>query len=184
MNKFEVIGNLGADAEVKTENGKKFVSLSIADTRRRKKEDGTVQESTVWVSATINGDGGNLLPYLVKGVKVWASGEMTVRTYHSEKQRALVAGINLFVRDIELVDTKVDDVPRDVYDVDGVAHRVSKFYHTDTVKNVSVYDRQGREFKVDGNGWIFAVQATPADTTATNQPETEETKTTTKNTKK
>ena len=173
MNKFEVIGNLGADAEVKTENGKKFVSLSIADTRRRKKGDGTVQESTVWVSATINGDGGNLLPYLVKGVKVWASGEMTVRTYHSEKQHALVAGINLFVRDIELVDTKVDDVPRDVYDVDGVAHRVSKFYHTDTVKNVSVYDRQGREFKVDGNGWIFAVQPTPADTTATAQNETE-----------
>ena len=30
MNHFEVIGNLGANAEVKNENGKKFVSLRIA----------------------------------------------------------------------------------------------------------------------------------------------------------
>ena len=47
MNKLEVIGNLGADAEVKVENGKKFVSLSIADTRRRKKADGTTEEKTM-----------------------------------------------------------------------------------------------------------------------------------------
>ena len=157
MNKLEVIGNLGADAEVKTENGKKFVSLSIADTRRRKKSDGTVQESTMWISATINGDGGELLKYLVKGTKVWATGDMEVRTYHSEKQRALVAGVKMFVRDIQLISTNVDDVPRDLYDEDGVAHHVSKHFYCDTAKEKNLYNRSGEEFTCDKSGWVTKV---------------------------
>lgn len=166
MNRFEVIGNLGADAEVKNENGKKFVSLSIADTRRRKKDDGTVTESTLWVSATINGDGGELLKYLVKGTKVWATGEMEVRTYHSEKQRALVAGVKLFVRDIQLISTNVDEVPRDLYDIDGVAHHVGKFYYCDTAKKQQLYSRNGDAFNVDEGGWVKreVAQATDAAT--------------------
>lgn len=157
MNKLEVIGNLGADAEVKTENGKKFVSLSIADTRRRKKSDGTVAESTMWISATINGDGGELLKYLVKGTKVWATGDMEVRTYHSEKQRALVAGVKMFVRDIQLISTNVDDVPRDLYDEDGVAHHVSKHFYCDTAKEKTLYNRSGEEFTCDKSGWVTKV---------------------------
>ena len=154
MNRLEVIGNLGADAEVKTENGKKFVSLSIADTRRRKKADGTIQESTMWVSATINGDGGELLKYLVKGTKVCAIGDMEVRMYHSEKQRALVAGVKMFVRDIQLISTNVDDVPRDLYDADGVAHHVTKHFYCDTAKKKELYNRSGEVFTCDKQGWV------------------------------
>ena len=157
MNKLEVIGNLGADAEVKVENGKKFVSLSIADTRRRKKADGTTEEKTMWVSATINGDGGELMKYLVKGVKVWATGDMEVRTYHSEKQRCLVAGVKMFVRDIQLISTNVDDVPRDLYDKDGVAHRVTKHFYCDTAKEKQLYNRAGEGFTVDKQGWVAKV---------------------------
>lgn len=157
MNKLEVIGNLGADAEVKVENGKKFVSLSIADTRRRKKADGTIEEKTMWVSATINGDGGELMKYLVKGVKVWATGDMEVRTYHSEKQRCLVAGVKMFVRDIQLISTNVDDVPRDLYDEDGVAHRVTKHFYCDTAKEKQLYNRAGECFAVDKQGWVAKV---------------------------
>lgn len=154
MNRLEVIGRLGADAEVKTENGSKFVSLSIADTRRVKKQDDTHEEKTLWVSATINGDGGNLLPYLVKGAIVSAIGEMDVRTYHSEKQRALVAGVKLFIRDISLISTNVDDVPRDLYDQDGIAHHVAKYYYCDTAKGKTLYSRNGTNFESDTNGWV------------------------------
>lgn len=171
MNRLEVIGNLGADAEVKTENGSKFVSLSIADTRRVKKQDGSYEEKTLWISATINGDGGNLLPYLVKGAKVSAIGEMDVRTYHSEKQRALVAGVKLFIRDISLISTNVDDVPRDLYDKDGVAHHVGKFYYCDTAKGKTLFSRNGTNFVSDPNGWVTPVpnqvpQEPAAETTA------------------
>lgn len=158
MNRFEVIGNLGANAEVKTENGKKFVSLRIADTKVRTKEDGTRTEETTWVSATINGDGGNLMPYLIKGAKVSAIGEIVVHTYHSEKQRALVAGIKLFVRDISLISTNVDDVPRDLYDTDGVAHRVNKFYNCETKHSAELFARNGDRFTSDENGWITKAQ--------------------------
>ena len=154
MNRLEVIGNLGADAEVKIENGSKFVSLSIADTRRVKKQDGTYDEKTLWISATINGDGGNLLPYLVKGAKVCAIGDMEVRMYHSEKQRALVAGVKMFVRDIQLISTNVDDVPRDLYDADGVAHHVTKYFFCDTACGKELYNRSGEMFNCNNTGWV------------------------------
>lgn len=166
MNKLEVIGNLGSDAEVKVENGHKFVSMSIADTRRRKKEDGSYDEKTTWVSATINGDGGELLKYLVKGAKVWAMGDMEVRTYHSEKQRALVAGVKMFVRDIQLISTNVDEVPRELYDREGVAHRVGKFYYCDTAKGQILYSRSNDEFTCSPDGWVSKPAAQPTETNA------------------
>lgn len=154
MNKLEVIGNLGADAEVKIENGHKFVSMSIADSRRRKKDDGSYEEKTTWISATINGDGGELLKYLVKGAKVWAMGDMEVRTYHSEKQHALVAGVKMFIRDIQLISTNVDEVPRDLYDKDGVAHKVGKYYYCETAKGLQLYSRSNEVFTVNNEGWV------------------------------
>ena len=177
MNKLEVIGNLGSDAEVKVENGHKFVSMSIADTRRRKKEDGTYDEKTTWVSATINGDGGELLKYLVKGAKVWAMGDMEVRTYHSEKQRALVAGVKMFVRDIQLISTNVDEVPRELYDREGVAHRVGKFYYCETAKGQVLYSRSNDEFTCSADGWVSKPTQAPTQE-ATQEPAQATTQTT------
>lgn len=151
--KIFVIGNLGSDAEVKNESGVKFVSFSVADTRRRKKENGEVVETTSWVSATINGDGGNLLPYLKKGTKVSIYGDGEVRQYHSEKERRLVAGVKVFVRDLEIISTYRDDVPRELYDRDGVAIRVAKYYYAADCAASELYDRNGNAFTVD-KGWV------------------------------
>lgn len=156
MIKFSVIGNLGADAEVKVENGKQFVAISIAHTSARTKEDGTRVETTTWVSATINGDGGRLLPYLKKGVKVYASGDGEPRMYHSEKQRSLVPGLKMYIRDIELINTNTDDIPRELYDADGVAKHVSKWYYVEGFENNAgeLYDRKGHGYAVAQGGWI------------------------------
>lgn len=156
MIKFSVIGNLGADAEVKVENGKKFVALSIAHTSTRTRDDGTRIETTTWVSATINGDGGRLLQYLKKGVKVYATGDGEPRMYHSEKQRSLVPGLKMFVRDIELINTNTDDVPRELYDALGVAHHVSKWYLADGFNEQAgeLYDRRGQGYVVAKGGWV------------------------------
>lgn len=171
MLKLSIIGNLGADAEVRKDQGREFVSLSIAHTERRRGADGTEREVTTWVSATINGDGGNLLPYLKRGAKVFAYGDCDVRTFHSEKDRCLKAGLKLFIRNIELVGGSSDEVPRDLYDADGVAHRVNKFFHCQDVQSKSLYDRSGSEYLVDINGWVSRPQvasaADPADGQAT-----------------
>ena len=175
MKKLEVIGNLGADARIETQNGRQFVALSIADTRRTTDEQGQVHETTDWISATINGDGGKIFPYLKKGVKVYASGDCAIRQFHSEKQRALVAGLKLFVRDIELISTNTDDVPRDLYDKAGKAYRTGKYYHTAEAKSVELYNRQGEPFAVDANGFITRVVAAtePAQATESQSAESE-----------
>lgn len=159
MLKLQVIGNLGADAEVKTENGRQFVKLNIAHTIRRTREDGTSEEKTEWISATLNGDGGKLLPYLKRGVRVYAAGDCGVRMFHSEKQRALVAGLNLYVRDIELVSTNTEAVPRDLYDTDGIAHRVNKFYNVADARSCALFDRHNVQYDIDENGWVSIPQA-------------------------
>lgn len=163
--KVQVIGNLGGDAEVRNENGIRFVSMSIADTRRRRKEDGTYDETTTWVSATLNGDGGNLLQYLKQGTKVMVYGDAELRQYHSEKQRRLVPGIKVFVRDLEIISTLHDDVPRTLYDADGIAHQVGKFFFIDEFKAkrsaVPLLDVRGRRYICD-KGWVSPVRDTTA----------------------
>lgn len=160
MQKKIIVGNLGADAELKTENGRQFVSMSIANTERRKKDDGTYTETTNWVSATLNGDGGKLLQYLKKGARVYAYGDYAVRMYHSEKQRALVAGVNLYIRDIEILSTNTDAVPRDLYDETGAAHRITKYYWVQDVKKTMLYDRNGAGYLVDEQGFVWPPSST------------------------
>lgn len=154
MLKLQVIGNLGSDAVVRNEGGGKFVSLSIAHTDKRKDESGREVERTTWVSATLNGDGGNLLKYLTKGTKVFASGDMGLRLFHSEKERRMVAGVNLYIRDIELINVNTDEVPRDLYDTDGVAHAINKYYFCADCKDCELMDRRGSHFIVNKDGWV------------------------------
>ena len=158
MLKLQIIGNLGSDAEVVREQGSQFVKLSIAHTEKRKSDDGHEREITTWVSATVNGDGGNLLPYLKKGTRVYAYGDIALRVFHSEKERRMVAGVNLFIRNIELLGGSSDDVPRDLYDIDGVAHRVGKYYYVVDVRNQPLYDRSAAEYLVDASGWVTKLQ--------------------------
>lgn len=163
MIKLIVEGNLGANAELKSENGHQFVSMNIAENRRyTDPTTGETKEKTQWISATLNGDGGNLLQYLVKGTRVHIIGDAEVRQYHSEKQRALVAALKVYVREIELVGGAPEAVPRDLYDIYGCAHRVSKYYHVEDAANCILMNRAGEQFTVDANGWVSPtnVQAT------------------------
>lgn len=171
MLKLQIVGNLGSDAELYSENGHKFVKLSIAHTERRRNPDGSDRESTTWVSATINGDGGNLFQYLKKGTKVYAYGDVGLRVFHSEKERRMMPGMNLFIRDIELVGAQVDEVPRDLYDKDGVAYRVNKYYHCQGAQAGILLSKSGAQFGVSAEGWVTPVstQANPDSTQETGE---------------
>lgn len=164
MLKLHVIGNLGGDAEIKSEAGRQFVSFRVAHTIRRTRDDGTAQETTEWISCSLNGDGGALFQYLKRGTKVFISGDVSVRQFHSERDRCLKAGLNCYVRELELISTNVDAVPRDLYDADGLAHRVSKFFAVEKIKDGTLYDRQGRGYNVS-NGWVSPITPAPAGTT-------------------
>ena len=103
MIKMEIIGNLGADAEVKVYNGNKFVSFRVAHTDKWvDQQTGVISTQTTWVSCSLNGDGGGLTPYLKKGTKVFVRGTPNFVTYSSPKTHKFETGVNLFVREVEL----------------------------------------------------------------------------------
>ena len=112
MIKIEVIGNLGADAQVQTHNGNKFVSFRVANTDVwTDKASGEIHKETQWISCTLNGDGGSLTPYLKKGVKVFLRGNAQFVVYSSPKTKRMEAGVNLFVREVELCGGSKENTP-------------------------------------------------------------------------
>ena len=103
MIKIEVIGNLGADAQLQVVNGNKFVSFRVANTDSwTDKVTGEIKKSTQWVSCSLNGNGGSLFQYLKKGTKVFVRGNANMVIYSSPKSHQMEVGVNLYVREIEL----------------------------------------------------------------------------------
>lgn len=112
MIKMEIIGNLGADAQLQSVNGNTFVSFRIANTDAwTDKTTGEIKKNTQWVSCSLNGNGGNLLPFLKKGVKVFVRGNAQIVIYSSPKSHQMEAGVNLFVREIELCGGHQEQTP-------------------------------------------------------------------------
>ena len=83
LNKTMLIGNLGADVELRyTQSGAPVASFRVATTERWKGQDGQMQEQTEWHSivawkrlAEICGE------YLSKGSRVYIEGELQTRKW-------------------------------------------------------------------------------------------------------
>lgn len=153
-----MIGNLGANAEIKAADGREFVTFRIAHNEAYTGADGTKTERSMWVDCTMSCTNGRpaVLPYLVKGTAVCVVGNISTRVYSSEKDRCMKAGITIHVMKLELIGGQSDNVPSRVYDGDGAEHLVVKFFFTD-LKGQTVYDRSGHAYSVDKKGWITPV---------------------------
>ena len=85
VNKVILIGNLGADPEVRSfQNGGKVANLRIATSETWKdKMSGEKKERTEWHNITINGDGlvGVVERFLKKGSKVYIEGSLRTRKW-------------------------------------------------------------------------------------------------------
>lgn len=154
MFKATVIGNLGAPAEQHSENGSEFITFKVAHNERFRDSQGNQQERSVWISCIMNGRADGLVPYLVKGATVAVFGDLRLKTYHSAKMHMLVAGADLFVRSVELVGARPDNIPSRLYDTDGVQHNVTKFFYCDTAKGKQLLTQAGDMYNVDANGWV------------------------------
>lgn len=173
MLQFTLIGNLGMDAHVKEFNGRKFVAFDVAHTDRWTDDAGNVQESTIWVSCTLNGDGGNLLPYLTRGRRVCVVGDGSVRCYPSKVQRKMMAGANIAVRTIELLPDNSDNMPRQLILPGGELVDVRRYFAIDPAKavqagatkdaSVILQSPKGDEFEVTKDGWCAAYKKTDDD---------------------
>jgi single-strand DNA-binding protein len=101
LNKVMLIGNLGADPEVRsTNNGSRVANLSLATSRQWTDQKGEKQEKTEWhkVICWNNGKGFMLADlaekYMKKGDKVYVEGRVEYRTWEDkEKQTRYVTEI-------------------------------------------------------------------------------------------
>jgi single-strand DNA-binding protein len=102
LNKVILIGNLGADPEVRsTNNGSRVATLSVATSRQWTGNGGEKQEKTEWhrvICWNSKGSGSGLADvaekYLKKGDKVYIEGRIEYRTWEDrEKQTRYVTEI-------------------------------------------------------------------------------------------
>lgn len=88
LNKVQIIGNLGADPEVKSfQDGGKVCNLSVATTEKwTDKQSGEKRERTEWHRVTIRSDGiiGVAEKYLRKGSKVYLEGQLETRKWQDQ----------------------------------------------------------------------------------------------------
>jgi len=100
LNKVQIIGNLGADPEVRsTNNGSRVATLSVATSRQWTGNGGEKQEKTEWHRVICwNNKGSGLADvaekYLKKGDKVYVEGRIEYRTWEDrDKQTRYVTEI-------------------------------------------------------------------------------------------
>ena len=156
MFKVELIGNLGADCEVKDSNGSKFVTFRLAHTEKYKQQDGREVVDTSWIDVTYNKTDSGLLPYLKQGVKVFVRGNAHLRVYSSKKDRCMKAGLTIAAMEIELCGGASDEVPRQLIDPDtGALIDVSKWYWCG-VDTKAMKKDEVKEL-IDKNGAIYVM---------------------------
>ena len=114
MQLFEIIGNLGRDAEYnKNQLGGEFVTFTVAVTKVMKNRDtGETTKKTTWIECSRNGRQ-NVDQYLKAGVKVFCRGEAKARAYKNQQGDA-IGSIGMRVMEIELLgkpSEKLDETP-------------------------------------------------------------------------
>ena len=83
-NKVTLIGFLGNDAEVRTNNDRSLTTLSLA-TKSSYKKDGKYIEHTEWHRCVVFGKLGEFAAKLQKGAHILVEGELRSRKYESTK---------------------------------------------------------------------------------------------------
>lgn len=165
MLKVELIGNLGADVEVKESNGSKFATFRIADTSRYKTQSGEDKEVTNWIDCSYNNVESKVLPYLKAGVKVFVRGNASLRVYSSKKDRCMKAGLQVSVQEIELCGGNNDTVPRQIIDPEnGQIFDTAKYYWCNaSTKGMKkddlklLVDARGNQYAMNNQGFVAPV---------------------------
>ena len=85
LNRATLIGNIGKDPEIKTlQNGRKFVSFSLATSKRYRDNNGEQKEETQWHNIVIWGKTAETFEKcgVKKGTPIYLEGEISYRTWN------------------------------------------------------------------------------------------------------
>ena len=158
-----VIGNVGADAQVNNKDGREFITFRVAHNDVWTDQSGQQHSTTIWVDCIMNGHP-KVADFIKAGAQIYCSGRTSVRVYSSQKDRCMKAGITINVDSVQLLGGVTDEVPRRLYDANGVQHDVTKWFLTDA-KSTTLVNARGAQFTTDKKGRVTPVKedAKPAE---------------------
>lgn len=89
INKVILLGNVGADPEVRAlDGGKKVARVRVATTERYTDQQGNKQEQTEWHSVTLWGGLADVVDkYVHKGSQVYIEGKIRTREYEAKGEK-------------------------------------------------------------------------------------------------
>ncbi len=96
LNKVMLLGNLGADPELKmTQGGQSVLKLRLATTETYLDKNQTRQERTEWHSVTLWGKRGEALSkFLTKGERIFVEGSLRTSSYEKNGEKRYSTEIN------------------------------------------------------------------------------------------
>lgn len=103
LNRFEFIGRLTKDPEIKeTTSGKKVARIDVAQTKKWKDQSGEKQEKSVFIQFKAWGKSAEILEqYAVKGMQIYVAAE--VEPWVQETDNGKKYGTDFTVRDFEFL---------------------------------------------------------------------------------
>ena len=108
LNQIHLIGNVGADPELKETSAGSIVNLSLATTERWKSKDGEQKEATQWHRISFFGKPAEIISqYVHKGSKLYVGGSVEYRSY--EKDGETRYSTNIRGREFKFLDSKGGD---------------------------------------------------------------------------
>lgn len=102
MNRIEIIGHVGADAEIKEFQNNQVINFSVGVSESYTKKDTNEKiTNTVWFECARWGNNTQIAQYLKKGAQVFVSGKPNNRAYiNNDGVAVAVNGINVMQIDL------------------------------------------------------------------------------------
>jgi len=105
MQKLQIIGHLGNDAEIKDFTGNQVINFSVAVSESYTNKQGEKVTNTTWFECAKWGNNTSVAQYLKKGTQVYVEGKSANRAWVKEDGTAqIVNGITVF--EIQLLGSK------------------------------------------------------------------------------
>lgn len=112
LNKVILIGNVGADPEVRTlESGVKVATLRLATTERGKDKDGNAASHTEWHSVVVWRALADVVDrYVRKGTQLYVEGRLRTREW-STREGEKRYSVEIMCDDMKMIGKKSDSAP-------------------------------------------------------------------------
>lgn len=120
VNKVILIGNVGAEPEVKyLDNNSKVARISLATTEKFKDRQGQTQERTEWHKVVaFNGLADIIEKYIRKGSRIFCEGHLRTRDYNDQQ------GVKKFVTEVVLENMQMLDRREQTQEMQGMTQYI------------------------------------------------------------